>query len=153
VGDKLKEVKEIHIKNRRAAFEFFFLDKFTAGIQLLGTEIKSIREGKASITEAYCYIDKGELWIKGMHISPYIKASFYNHEETRNRKLLLHKRELKKLENKLDQGVTIIPLSLFITSRGWAKMDIALAKGKKTMDKRETIKRRELERTMGRKIK
>lgn len=144
---------EINIKNRRASFEYFFLAHYIAGIRLTGTEIKSIREGKASIEDAYCYIDKGELWIKGMHIAEFTKASYYNHEPLRNRKLLLHTREIKKIDSMLNEGTSIIALRLFITKRGWAKIEIAVAKGKKLYDKRETIKRRELEREMGRKIK
>ncbi len=152
-GKKGSEQKEIHIRNRKASFEYTLLDRYAAGMQLKGTEIKSIREGKAGINEAFCYIDKGELWVKGLHISPFSKGSFYNHEETRNRKLLLHKKELKKITGTLTEGMSIVPIELFINNRGWAKLEIALAKGKKQFDKRETIKRRELQRTLGRKVK
>jgi SsrA-binding protein len=146
--------KEINIKNRKASFEYALQDKYIAGLQLKGTEIKSIREGKASITEAFCYFEKGELYVKGLQITEYTKASnYYNHEPLRNRKLLLHKRELKKMANAMDDNITIVPLQLFINKGGWAKLEIAIAKGKKLYDKRETIKKRELQRDMGRKIK
>ncbi len=147
------EQKEIHIKNRKASFEYSLLDRYTAGMQLKGTEIKSVREGKANISDAFCFFDNGELWVKGLHISPFSKAAFFNHEEVRNRKLLLHKKELKKLNNSVTEGVTIVPLELFINKKGWAKLEIALAKGKKQFDKRETIKKRELQRKLGRKVK
>ncbi len=145
--------KEIHIKNRKASFEYALLDKYIAGIQLTGTEIKSIREGKASIAEAFCFFEKEELWIKGMQITEYTNGSYYNHEPLRNRKLLLHKKELKKMANAMDDNITIVPLQLFINKDGWAKIEIAIAKGKKLYDKRETIKQRELQRSLGRKIK
>lgn len=146
--------KEINIKNRKASFEYTLLDKYTAGIQLKGTEIKSIREGKASIAEAFCFFEKDELYVKGLQITEYTKASnYYNHDPLRNRKLLLHKREMKKIANSLDEHLTIIPLQLFINKDGWAKLEIATAKGKKLYDKRETIKKRELQRDLGRKIK
>ena len=146
--------KEINIKNRKASFEYTLMDKYIAGIQLKGTEIKSIREGKASIAEAFCFFEKGELYVKGLQITEYNKASnYYNHDPLRNRKLLLHKREMKKLANKLDDNITIVPLQLFINKGGWAKLEIAMAKGKKLYDKRDSIKKRELQREMGRKIK
>lgn len=150
---KKTEQKEIHIKNRKASFEYALLDRYAAGLQLTGTEIKSVREGKANIGDSFCFFEKGELWVKGLHISPYSKAAFFNHEEVRNRKLLLDKKELRKIENALTEGMSIVSLELFINSRGWAKLEIALAKGKKQFDKRETIKRRELQRNLGRKIK
>ena len=145
--------KEIHIKNRKASFEYTLLDRYVAGIQLKGTEIKSVREGKASIAEAFCFFEKGELFVKGLQITEYTNASYYNHEPLRNRKLLLHKRELKKIDNAMDDNITIVPLTLFINKGGWAKLEIAIAKGKKLYDKRETIKKRELQRNLGRKIK
>lgn len=145
--------KEINIKNRKASFEYTLLDKYIAGLQLKGTEIKSIREGKAALNDAFCFFEKGELFIKGLHITEYGKASFYNHEPLRNRKLLLHKKELRKISNSFTEGMAIVPLRLFVTDKGWAKLEFALAKGKKQFDKRETIKRRELERNLGRKIK
>jgi SsrA-binding protein len=146
--------KEINIKNRKASFEYSLLDKYVAGIQLKGTEIKSIREGKASIAEAFCFFEKGELFVKGLQITEYNKASnYYNHDPLRNRKLLLHKRELKKMANSMDDNITIVPLQLYITKNGWAKLEISIAKGKKLYDKRDTIKKRELQRSLGRKIK
>jgi SsrA-binding protein len=101
--------KEIHIKNRKASFEYTLLDRYVAGIQLKGTEIKSVREGKASIAEAFCFFEKGELFVKGLQITEYTNASYYNHEPLRNRKLLLHKRELKKIDNAMDDNITIVP--------------------------------------------
>ena len=142
----------INIKNKKASFEFFILDKFTAGIQLQGTEIKSIRAGKANITDAYCMFFNNELLIKNMHIAEYKYGSIYNHEPKRERKLLLNKRELKKLQNKLkDKGLTIVPVLLFINEKGFAKLEIALAKGKKLYDKRTTLKNKETQREMDRK--
>jgi len=145
--------KEINIKNRKASFEYALLDRYVAGIQLKGTEIKSIREGKAAIGDAFCFFEKGELFVKGLHITEYGKASFYNHAPLRDRKLLLQKKELKRITNAFSEGMAIVPLKLFINEGGWAKLEIALAKGKKQYDKRETIKKRELQRNMGRKIK
>jgi len=139
--------KNINIANRRASFEYFFLETHTTGIVLTGTEIKSIREGKANLTDAYCIFNEGEMYVHHLHISPYEKGTYANHNPTRDRKLLLKKRELKKLAEKLkDQGLTIIPTRLFINEAGLAKMEIALAKGKKLYDKRETIKERDLKR-------
>jgi SsrA-binding protein len=145
--------KELNIKNRKASFEYALLDKYIAGVQLRGTEIKSVREGKASIGDAFCFFEKEELWVKNLHITEYTNASFSNHEPMRNRKLLLHKRELKKIANAMDDNITIVPLKLFINKGGWAKLEIAIAKGKKLYDKRESIKKRELQRSLGRKIK
>lgn len=139
--------KNFNIVNRRAGFEYFFLDKYVAGIVLTGTEIKSIREGKVNIQDAYCLIHDDELYIRNLHISPYSEGTHYNHNPLRDRKLLLHKRELKKLAGKLkDQGLTIIPIRIFNSEKGLAKMEIALAKGKKLYDKRETIKERDIKR-------
>lgn len=143
--------KIINIKNKKASFEFEFIDKYVAGIQLKGTEIKSIREGKVSLTEAYCYFRRGELFIKQMHIAPYSMAASYNHDAVRERKLLLNKQELDKIEGKFsEKGLSIIPVRVFINDKGLAKMEIALARGKKLHDKRESIKakdtKRELER-------
>lgn len=145
---------KINIENRRARFDYQFLENFTAGIVLQGTEIKSIREGKAGLSDSYCYFKGGELYVRNMHISEYSEASFKNHEPLRERKLLLSRTELRKLEGKLkDQGLTIVPVKLFISDKGFAKLDIALAKGKKQFDKREDIKKRDVEREIGRKIK
>lgn len=139
--------KNIEIKNRKASFEYFFLDTFTAGLVLKGTEMKSIRMGKASISEAYCVFMNGELFIRNMNISVYELGTHYNHLPLRDRKLLLNRKELKKLDEKLkDVGLTIIPFRLFISDTGLAKLDIALAKGKKLYDKRDSIKNRDAER-------
>ena len=145
--------KELNIKNRKASFEYTLLDRYVAGIQLKGTVIKSIRECKAAIGDAFCFFEKGELFVKGMHITEYGKASFYNHAPLRDRKLLLQKKELRRITNAFGEGMAIVPLKLFINEGGWAKLEIALAKGKKQYDKRETIKKRELQRNLGRKIK
>jgi SsrA-binding protein len=145
MGSKI--LNKVEIKNRKASFEYQFIDTFTAGLVLKGTEMKSIRMGKANISEAHCYIHKGELFVKNMHISPYELGTHYNHEPLRERKLLLQKKELKKIENKLkDVGLTIIATRLFISDNGLAKLNIALAKGKKLYDKRESIKSRDTER-------
>ena len=139
------------INNKKARFEYELLETFTAGMVLQGSEIKSIRNGKASIKEAYCYIKDGEIWIKNMNISIYEEASINNHEPLRERKLLLNAQELKKIEKKLkDVGITIVPLKVFINSKGWAKIDIALARGKKLYDKREDIKKKDIERQLSR---
>ncbi len=144
----------IDIKNRKAAFEYSFLEKFTAGLVLVGTEIKSIRQGKANITEAYCVFEKEELWIRNGQIEEYEKATHYNHAPRRDRKLLLKKSELRKLQLKLkDQGLTIIPVRLFLNEKGLAKLEIALAKGKKLFDKRDDIKKRDLQRETDRRFK
>lgn len=144
----------INIRNKKAYFEFEFIDKFIAGIQLTGTEIKSVREGKVNMNDGWCYFQKNELWIKNLNISTYDKGTHYNHEPLRPRKLLLNKKELKKLQDKIkEKGLTVIPLRLFITDRGFAKLEIALSKGKKIHDKRDTIKEREAKREMGREDK
>lgn len=144
---------KINIVNRKASFEYHLLDKYIAGVQLTGTEIKSIRESKASIAEAYCIFLNGELWVKNMHIAEYSKGSYNNHEPKRDRKLLLNKVELNKLSRKLDKGLTVIPTRLFINENGFAKLEIALAQGKKFYDKREDIKLKETKREMDRKMK
>lgn len=141
----------IEIKNRKAGFNYELLSKFTAGIVLYGTEIKSIREGKASLVDSYCAFDKGELWVINMHIASFRLGNFYNHEAKRSRKLLLTKRELRRLERQIKEtGYTIIPTRLFVNEKGLAKLEIALARGKKLYDKRQALKdkdnRRELER-------
>ena len=144
----------INIKNKRASFEYHLLDKYTAGIRLLGTEIKSIRQGKANINDSFCSFFEDGLYIKNMHIAEYSFGSFYNHEAKRDRQLLLTKRELKKLRDKGEEkGFTIVPLRIFINERGYAKVEIALAKGKKDFDKRETIKERESKRELDRAMK
>ncbi len=141
----------VRIKNKKASFEYFFVDEYTAGIVLTGTEIKSIRAGKASLVDTYCYISNGEIWVKGMNISPYFYGSFANHEAKRERKLLLNKREIRRLEEATKApGYTIVPVLLFIDGNGRAKLNIALCRGKKSFDKRQSLKekedRRELER-------
>ena len=144
--------KKINIKNKKARFEYEILDKFTAGIVLGGTEIKSIRESKASISESFCeFNDRGELFIINMQIDEYSHASHYNHKPKAERKLLLNKQELKKLFKEVNtSGLTIIPLNLFLNDRGLAKLNIALAKGKKLYDKRETMKDRDNKRDLDR---
>lgn len=151
---ELRKKSPIQIKNKKASFEYFFVDTFTAGIVLTGTEIKSIRLGKASLTDTYCYIINGEIWVKGMNISPYFYGSFANHEAKRDRKLLLNKREIRKLaEADKMPGYTIVPTLVFIDENGRAKMDIALARGKKEYDKRQTIKDKQDKREMDRAVK
>jgi len=143
--------KNINIKNKKAGFEYFLLEKFTAGLVLTGTEIKSIREGKANITDAYCVVLEGELYVKNMHINEYTFGNYNNHEPKRDRKLLITKRELRKIAGKLkDMGITIVPTLLFINEKGLAKLEIAVAKGKKLYDKRENIKQNDVRREMER---
>jgi len=140
------------ISNRKAYFEYSILQKYTAGIVLTGTEIKSIREGKASFNDSYCLLFNGELFLRSLHIAEYKQGSIYNHNPTRERKLLLRKAEIKKLESKMkEKGYTIVPLKIFIASNGYAKVEIGLAKGKKLHDKRESIKERETTREIKRK--
>ena len=144
--------KKINIQNKRARFEYEILDTYTAGIQLTGTEIKSIRLGKARITESFCEFNEGgELFVVNMFIEEYSHGNFYNHNPKSERRLLLNKRELKKLEKQVkNTGLTIVPLKLFLTDKGWAKLNIALAKGKKLHDKRETLKDRDSKRDLAR---
>ncbi|MEQ8336564.1 MAG: SsrA-binding protein SmpB [Cyclobacteriaceae bacterium] len=142
---------DISIKNRKASFEYEWLEQFEAGIVLKGTEIKSIREGKISLSGAYCYLHNDELFIKGMNITPYTESSFQNHDPMRERKMLLKKSELKKLKAKTEEkGLTIIPTKLFVNKRGYAKVGIALARGKKLFDKRDTLKKKDQDREMKR---
>ena len=146
--------QNINIRNKKAFFEYEMLETFIAGIQLAGTEIKSIRSGKASLVDSYCQFTLGELYVKNMHISEYDFGNINNHEAKRDRKLLLQKRELGKLSKKLkESGLTIVPLKLFITEKGLAKLEIALAKGKKVYDKRETLKAKDSKRDMDRAMK
>lgn len=152
--EKEKIHKTVNILNRQASFNYHFLETFVAGIVLTGTEIKSVRQGKVQLQNAYCYVEDGEVWVIQMHISPYSEGTHYNHEPLRKRKLLLKKKEIRKLEKGLEEkGLTIVPIRLFINERGWAKMEIALAKGKKLYDKRETIKERDIKREMAREEK
>jgi SsrA-binding protein len=148
---KTRFSNNINIRNRQAGFEFELLDKYIAGIVLTGTEIKSIREGKVNLQDGYCYLNNGEMFVKGVNITPYAQGTHYNHEATRERKLLLKKSEIKKLEGKVEEkGLTLVPLRLFINDRGFAKMEIAVARGKKLHDKRTSIKEREAKRELDR---
>lgn len=152
--EQIRRKSPVNIRNKKASFEYFFVDIYTAGIVLTGTDIKSIRQGKASLADSYCYIHNGEIWMKGMNISPYFFGSYNNHEAKRDRKLLLTKREIHKLQEATKQvGFTIVPILVFIDEKGRAKVDIALAKGKKEYDKRQTLKEREDRREMDRAIK
>ena len=152
---ELKRKKSpVSIKNKKASFEYFFVETYTAGIVLTGTEIKSIRHGKASLVDTFCYINNHEVWVKGMNISPYFYGSFSNHEARRDRKLLLNKREIYKLEDATKQpGYTIVPTLVFIDEHGRAKVAIALCRGKKEYDKRQTLKEKEDRREMDRAMK
>ncbi|MDX1603682.1 MAG: SsrA-binding protein SmpB [Salinimicrobium sediminis] len=142
---------DINIKNRKAKFEYEILDKYTAGIKLAGTEIKAIREGKASIAESFCEFSNNELFVVNMTVQEYSHATYFNHDPKHARKLLLNRKELKKLEKEVkNSGLTIVPLRLFINDRGLAKLQIALAKGKKLYDKREVIKERDSKRKLDR---
>ena len=148
---EIRKKSPVQIRNKKASFEYFFVDTYTAGIVLTGTEIKSIRLGKASLVDAYCVIINGEMWLKGMNISPYFYGSYSNHESKRDRKLLLTRREISRLQEALKQvGYTVIPILVFIDEKGRAKVDIALAKGKKMYDKRQTLKEKEDRREMDR---
>lgn len=148
------EKPKINIRNKRAGHDFEFLETFTAGIVLTGTEIKSIRAGKASLVDTYCYFHRGELWVKGMHIAEYWWGSYNNHDPKRDRKLLMQRKELDKLFRKSqEKGLTIIATRLFINDRGLAKVDLALARGKKEYDKRETLKLKDAKREMDRHMK
>ncbi|HXU28002.1 MAG TPA: SsrA-binding protein SmpB [Bacteroidia bacterium] len=143
----------INILNRRATFDYSFSDKFIAGMVLKGTEIKSIRDGKVSLADSYCFVKNNELFIRNLHITEYEKASFYNHAPMRERKLLLNKIELNKIERKIkDAGTSIIALRMFISENGYAKLEIGIGKGKKSFDKREDIKKRDIERETARKF-
>lgn len=144
----------INIKNKRASFDYEFVDTYTAGIVLRGTEIKSIRQGKASLVDTFCFFSRGELWVKNMHIAEYFYGSYNNHAARRDRKLLLNKKELRKLERGTrETGFTIVPVRLFINEKGLAKLVIALAKGKKQYDKREALKEKDDKRMMDRMFK
>jgi len=146
--------KTISIKNKKASYQYFLMDSFTSGIQLTGTEIKSIREGRASLGEAYCAFDAGELFLKNAHIAEYEYGTYANHDPKRDRKLLLTRRELKKLQNKVkEKGFTIIPVQLFTNDKGLAKLEIALARGKHYYDKRETLKKSDAKKDIHRMIK
>lgn len=149
-----KKSNNINIKNKRAEFDYLVIDKFTAGIVLTGTEIKSIRNGKAGLVDTFCFIHNGEIWVKNMYIAEYDFGSFNNHVSRRDRKLLLNKKEIFNLQNETKSpGFTIVPLRLFINEKGLAKMVIALCRGKKEYDKRATIKEKDDRREMDRAIK
>ena len=152
--EEIRKKSPVNIKNRKAAFEYFFIETFTAGLVLTGTEIKSIRAGKASLVDTYCLIIQGEMWVRGMSVSPYFYGSYNNHDMKRDRKLLLTRREISRLASATKQtGYTIVPLLGFIDEKGRAKMDIALCKGKKSFDKRQTLKEKEDRREMDRAFK
>ena len=143
--------KEVNIKNRRATFDYAIGDTFTAGIVLTGTEIKSIRQGKASLVDTFCYINNGEVWVKNMYIAEYFYGTYNNHVERRDRKLLLNRKEIRALmKDGSVAGFTIVPLRLFINDRGLAKLVIGVGKGKKEYDKRQSIKEREDRRDLAR---
>jgi SsrA-binding protein len=148
--DKKQFKNNINIRNKRARFDYEILDKYIAGIQLVGTEIKAIREGKASLADSFCeFNDRGELFVVNMYINEYSHGTHYNHQPKRERKLLLNKKELKKLRREVEKsGLTIVPLRMFITDKGWAKMEIGLAKGRKKYDKRELLKERDIKRQL-----
>ena len=147
----MRAASDIIIRNKKASHDYEFLEKYTAGIKLTGTEIKSIRAGKATLTDSFCLFRDGELFIKGMHISEYWWGNLNNHDPLRERKLLLKARELRKIERKVkESGLTVIVIQVFINERGLAKAEIAVSKGKKEYDKRETLKRKDTERELDR---
>lgn len=145
---------QVNIKNKRASFDYEFVDTFTAGIVLTGTEIKSIRAGKASLVDTFCYVNNGEIWVKNMYVALYDQGSYNNHVERRERKLLLNKKEIRNLQDDTKApGFTIVPVRIFINEKGLAKMVIALARGKKEDDKRQSLKEKEDKREMDRAMK
>lgn len=148
------KAEQVNIKNKRARFDYEISDTYIAGIVLTGTEIKSIRDGKASLTDTYCMVENGEVWVKGMNISEYFYGSYNNHVARRDRKLLLNKKEIAKLQKASDDtGFTIVPLRVFINERGLAKMQIGVGRGKKQYDKRQSIREREDKRNIDRMFK
>lgn len=137
------------IRNRQAYYDYFIEDKYDAGIVLTGTEVKSLRAGRASFNDSYCYFHRGEMWIKSLHIAEYSHGTSNNHDPLRERKLLLNKKELRKIESKIkEKGITVVPLRIFFSDKGLAKIELGLGKGKKLYDKRETIKQRDTQREM-----
>lgn len=149
-----QHVTKMDIRNRSAYYEYFIDTKYEAGVVLLGTEVKSLRAGKASFNDSYCIIHKGEMWIKSLHIAEYSHGNLNNHDPVRDRKLLLTKREIRKIEGKLkEKGYTLIPLRVFLSDKNLVKIEIGLGKGKKLYDKRETIKQKDVEREMKRFVK
>lgn len=146
---KGKKVKSVQIVNRKAEFEYYFVKEYEAGIELFGTEVKALRDGMANLTDAFCYFKNSELFVKSMHISEYSTGSYFNHDTRRLRKLLLRKPELRTLEKKIaEKGFTIVPYKIYFNERGFAKLKIALAQGKKEYDKRETLKQRDQKREL-----
>lgn len=146
--------KDINIKNKRAEFDYLLMDKYTAGLVLTGTEIKSIRKGKASLVDTYCYVIQGEVWVKNMYIAHYEQGSYNNHMERRDRKLLLNRKEIRKIQQTVKSpGFSIVPTLLFVDEKGLAKLDIHIARGKKEYDKRETLKEKEDRRNIDRQFK
>lgn len=151
---EMMKAQQVNIRNKKAGFEYFLEDKYIAGMVLKGTEIKSIRQGKASILESYCLMVRNEIFIRNMHITAYENGSFYNHDPRSDRKLLLTQKELRKIEKHLSvKGNTLIPLRIFINEKGWAKCEIACASGKKQHDKRQTLKEKQDKREMDRAMK
>lgn len=147
----MRKSSDVNIKNRRATFDYAIGDTFTAGIVLTGTEIKAIRQGKASLADTFCYVDRGEVWVKNMYVAEYFYGSYNNHSTRRDRKLLLSRKEIRALEkNGKEAGFTIVPLRLFINERGLAKLVIGVARGKKDYDKRQSIRERDDRRAMAR---
>ncbi|MBO5180904.1 MAG: SsrA-binding protein SmpB [Paraprevotella sp.] len=154
MAEKKVKVKTVNIKNKRASFDYLLMDKFTAGIVLTGTEIKSIRAGKASLVDTFCFIHNGEVWVKNMYVAEYSYGSYNNHAARRDRKLLLNRREIQKMQQATKTpGFTIVPTLLFIDENGRAKLDVHLCRGKKEYDKRETLKEKQDRREMDRQIK
>ena len=154
MAEKKTKNKAVNIKNKRASFDFLLLDKYTAGIVLTGTEIKSIRAGKASLVDTFCFIHNGEMWVKNMYVAEYSYGSYNNHSTRRDRKLLLNKTEIRKLQAEMKTpGYSIVPTLLFIDENGRAKLDICLCRGKKEYDKRQTLKEKEDRREIDRQIK
>jgi SsrA-binding protein len=150
----MAEVKKINIRNKRATFDYEILEEYIAGIVLVGTEIKSIRLGKASITDSYCYFSDGELWVRGMNVAEYSWVTCNNHIPKRDRKLLLNRKELTKLQRALqDKGLTVVGLRLFLSEKGYAKIVIGLARGRKAYDKREYLKENDAKREMDKAMK
>lgn len=148
------KAQQVNIKNKKAHYNYEIGETYTAGIVLTGTEIKSIREGKASLTDSYCVVDNGEVWVKNMHISEYFYGSYNNHNVKRDRKLLLNKKEINKISKESENpGFTIVPIRIFINEKGYAKLVIGIGKGKKQYDKRQSIKEREDKRNMDRFLK
>ena len=148
------KASQVNIKNKKAHFNYEISDTFTAGMVLTGTEIKSIRDGKANLTDSYCMVENGEIWVKGMHVSEYFYGSYNNHSVKRDRKLLLNKKEIAKISKAAETpGYTIVPIKIFISDRGFAKLVIGIGKGKKQYDKRQSIKEREDKRSIDRIMK